>query len=277
MTNIITGENQVAFHDSSDVLKPTIRTTACDTICLPEESDRCSSCAQYRYILNAMLYRHRKSEVSGQCVDPSSHTNYRYLSTPEKVERMHNLHKSARLCRKQVDRTKTRLAAVIEERGVLVDDELHGDLAKVMQDNSSKVLKAYPAGSFARIFWEQQLQAVSLKNARSMRWEPMMIRWCLYLRHLSTGAYETLRSSGAVKLPSQRTLRDFTHFTQATSGFSNEVDRQLMDLAEIGTCPEKEKYIVILMDEMHIKQSLVYNKHTGMYKMCLYLQIITIF
>ncbi len=114
-----------------------------------------------------------------------------------------------------------------------------------MQDNSSKILEAY-AGSFARIFWDQQLQASSLKDARSMRWEPMMICWCLYLRHLSTGAYETLRSSGALKLPSQRTLRDFTHFTQATSGFSSEVDRQLMDLASIGTCPEREKFVVIL-------------------------------
>lgn len=93
----------------------------------------------------------------------------------------------------------------------------------------------------------------------------MMIRWCLYLHHLSTGAYETLCSCGAVTLPSQRTLRDYTHFIQATSGFSHEVDEQLIDLASIGTCPEREKYVVVLMDEMHIKQSLMYNKHSGMH------------
>ena len=38
-----------------------------------------------------------------------------------------------------------------------------------------------------------------------------LCRWCLYLRHLSSSAYELLRDSGVVKLPSQRTLRDCTH------------------------------------------------------------------
>lgn len=260
---VYTGKNQVASHD-----KKTIRTTSCDIICLPGAASeiRCSSCAQHRKTLNSMLCRHVKSEASG--IDkgsPSNHTNYRYLTTPEKVQRLQRLHQSTRLCRKQVGRVKARLAAAIEKRGILVDSELHDDLTVIMKENSAQVLEAYPPDSFARIFWEQQLRATSLKDARSMHWEPMMIRWCLYLRHLSTGAYETLRSSGAVKLPSQRTLRDYTHFTHASNGFSSEVDRQLMDTAKIGVCPEREKYIVVLMDEMHIKESLVFNKHTGMY------------
>ena len=36
-----------------------------------------------------------------------------------------------------------------------------------------------------------------------------------------------------------------------------------MDIAAIETCPERDKYIAILMDEMHIKGSLVYDKHSG--------------
>lgn len=88
-------------------------------------------------------------------------------------------------------------------------------------------------------------------------------RWCLYLRHLSSSAYETLRSSGGLKLPSQRTLRDYTHYTQAATGFSSAVDKQLMDIAAIDTCPERDKHIIILMDEMHIKENLVYDKHSG--------------
>lgn len=231
---------------------------------LPESDTRCPSCAEHRKTLNSMLFQHRKRETGANKGSPSNHTNYRYLNTPEKVQRLQRLHHSARMSRKQADRLKTRLAEVIEQRSSIVNDELHSDLTQIMQENSEKVLDAYPPDSFARIFWEQQFQAISLKDARSMRWEPMMIRWCLYLRHLSTGAYETLRSSGAIKLPSQRTLRDYTHFTQATSGFSAEVDRQLMSLAKIETCPERERYVAILMDEMHIKENLVYNKHTGM-------------
>ena len=71
----------------------------------------------------------------------------------------------------------------------------------------------------------------------------MMIRWCLYLCHLSSSAYETLHTSGVLKLPSQRTLRDYTHYTQASCEFSSEVDKQIMDIASIQTCPERESML----------------------------------
>lgn len=60
-----------------------------------------------------------------------------------------------------------------------------------------------------------------------------LYRWCLYLRHLSGKAYETLRQSGVLKLPSQRTLRDYTHYIPATTGFSAEVDKMLMDTMKV--------------------------------------------
>lgn len=41
------------------------------------------------------------------------------------------------------------------------------------------------------------------------------------------------------------------------------VDEQLMLVGKVKTCPEREKYVCILMDEMHIKADLVYDKHSG--------------
>ena len=41
------------------------------------------------------------------------------------------------------------------------------------------------------------------------------------------------------------------------------VDEQLMSVGKVATCPEREKYVCILMDEMHIKSDLVYDKHSG--------------
>lgn len=260
------GKTQVAVYESI-LLQPTIRSVDCEIIVEIHTSGneiRCTSCADYRKTLNSLLSRQNKSEAS--CINkgsPSNHTNYRYLNTPEKTERLQRMHKSLRVSRRQVHRIKVRLAAAIAERGSQVDSELHNDLTQIMKNNSSNVLNAYPSDSFAHLFWQQQRQATLLKDSRSMRWAPMMIRWCLYLRHLSTRSYATLRSSGAIKLPSQRTLRDYTHFIQATNGFSTEVDKQLMSMAKISTCPERDKYIIILMDEMHIKENLVYNKHTG--------------
>ncbi len=92
------------------------------------------------------------------------------------------------------------------------------------------------------------------------------IRWCLYLRHLSGSAYDLLRNSGVLKLPSQRTLRDYTYYTQATTGFSVSVDQQqMMDAANILNCPEREKNVVIIFDEIHVREDLVYDKHSGKY------------
>ena len=57
----------------------------------------------------------------------------------------------------------------------------------------------------------------------------MYNRWCLYIRHLSSTAYDVMRNS-VIKLPSQRTLRDYTYYTEACVGFSSTVDRQLIEL-----------------------------------------------
>ena len=76
---------------------------------------------------------------------------------------------------------------------------------------------------------------------------------CTYSVFRSNGACEALRSSGCLRLPSQRTLGDYTHY----------VDEMLMDTAEVGSCPEREKCTLLLLDEMHIREDLVFDKHTG--------------
>ena len=60
--------------------------------------------------------------------------------------------------------------------------------------------------------------------SESMRWHPVFIKWCLYLRYLLRWAYETLRESGCIHLPSQKTLQDYAHYILAKVGFSAEVD-----------------------------------------------------
>ena len=135
--------------------------------------------------------------------------------------------------------------------------------AIIMSDGNKNVLDEFPEGSFARLFWQQQLDALSKKSKKGMRWDPLMIKWCLYLRHKSSGAYELLRSSGVISLPSQRTLRDYTHYVNSTVDFSKDVDTQLAMAAKLSSCEEFQKCCIMLMDEMYIKEELVYDKHTG--------------
>ena len=79
----------------------------------------------------------------------------------------------------------------------------------------------------------------------------------------SSGAYEALRDSGCIRLPSQRTLQDYTHYIKASTGFSSEVDEMIMKAAKVESCPEREKCVILLLDEMHIREDLVFDKHTG--------------
>ena len=75
--------------------------------------------------------------------------------------------------------------------------------------------------------------------------------------------HQAIRDSGVLKLPSQRTLRDYTHYADATPGFSHKVDEMLMESAQVKACPERNKCVLLLLDEMHIREELVYDKHTG--------------
>ena len=108
-----------------------------------------------------------------------------------------------------------------------------------MQTETSEIYQKYQPGSFHHIYWKLQMDASSQQDARGICWHPSMIRvwWCLFLMHKSGGAYEALHKSGVLKLPSQRTLMDYT-------------------------CDEWEKCVLILLDEMHIHEDLAYDKHT---------------
>ncbi len=86
-----------------------------------------------------------------------------------------------------------------------------------------------------------------------------MIKWCLYMQHLSSKAYETITESGVLKLPSQRCLRDYTHHMKAAVGFSSEVDRQLVQAADASGIEEWQRVVALVMDEMYIKQQLVHS------------------
>lgn len=76
---------------------------------------------------------------------------------------------------------------------------------------------------------------------------------------LSSSAYHCLSTSGFIKLPSERTLRDYTHIFKSTTGFQREVDAMLRK--EVGS-ENWKNYVVLLMDEIKVKESLVYDKYS---------------
>ncbi len=77
-----------------------------------------------------------------------------------------------------------------------------------------------------------------------MRWHPLFIRWCLNLSRVSSKAYEVMKESG-IRLPTRRTLNDYTHFVDVKAGFSHEVDMFLRTEAKVDELNDWQRYVII--------------------------------
>lgn len=234
----------------------TVRRTDCQIV---SRTAKCDSCSNYRPTLRAIY--HRWSKGCSKDSDSSGHTNERYMNTPEKKKKFLNMKTRMRTAEQQIVRLKEKIEKITSKNGVEIDAPLHSDLLAIMKEKTHDVHATYPEGSFSRLFWDEQLRANSVSNLCQMRWHPLIVKWCLNLKILSGGAYYALRSSGFVKLPSERTLRDYTHCYKEQLGFQKELLVQLAKEAK--DLEDSRRYVSLIFDEMKVKQDLVYDKYSG--------------
>ena len=149
--------------------------------------------------------------------------------------------------------------------GVSLDHELSSDFQSIVTQSNDDIAKQYPQDSFQQIFWDQHYEALTKKNPHQIQWHSAMIKWCLSLKLQSSSCYNTLRPSGVIQMPSDRTLRDYVNWAKPTTGFSTSVDNQLLAEAVIGSSltPSHHQYVCLVFDECKIKEDLIYNKHSG--------------
>ena len=244
-----------------EVYKSTVRSTKCSIL---TEDIKCDMCKNYRATLRALCSRQQRTtdDAISKRTEVSSHTNYRYLTTDQCKRRMCNLKEELNQQHNKVNELEKKIQQMIEKSGQQVDSLFEHDLESIMAENTSKVLQSYLEGSFQSIFW-RQLQSLKLKDKRQVRWHPTLIRWCLHLKLMSTATYDALRSTGILTLPSERTLRDYTHWMEAGPGFIDKVDQHLMSQTNISSLPEFQKYVCLVFDEVKIKEDLVYDKNTA--------------
>ena len=140
-----------------------------------------------------------------------------------------------------------------------LSEEMHSDFVALLEELTSQVQQMHPKNSFQQLFWEQQIKACKSNDHRQMRWHPAMIRWSLYMKSKSTTGYNALRK--VIALPSGRTLRDYTHLYQPKIGFQKGVDQQLFDEFKVDDIADWQRHIGIVLDEMKVKEGIVYNKN----------------
>ena len=186
---------------------------------------RCHKCTNLRDRLRHKGYRassHATTEVS-------KFTANVHLSTPEKLKKLALLAVENKASQRRLDSLTAQIQARYAEKSVAVDSDLDADLAAIMTTESTTVEAVLPEGSFRKLFWQQQMKALSCKDPRQRRWHPLMIKWCLNLKLMSSAAYHNLQASGMLVMPSERTLRDYANVVKAGEGFSLAVIQQLFN------------------------------------------------
>ena len=235
----------------------TVRSAKCQIL---TSGTKCPECVHYRDIIRSIHHRWQKrlKTSPSQLTSTHSHVNDRWLKTPERKAKVAKLRQRVRSAESMVKYMKEKIAVSTDELGTHVDDSLHNGLEQIMSELSPRIEKQYLKGTFHRLFWEQQLQAMS-QHPTQRRWHPMLIRWCLHLKMISTSAYNALR--GVLTLPCGRTLQDYTRWVKADVGIQPEVTEQLRREARVDSLQEWKKYVAVVFDEVKVKEGIVYDKH----------------
>ena len=254
-------DGKVSATLDSYACRSTIQTVKCELLTTSEKC-KCRPCITYRATIRKLYNRWCKRSLS-PIGDSSSHTNFRYMNTPEKKAKVAELKKRATMAENEVRKLQAKIEQLTQQQGDNVENGFHGDLLGIMKEKTPEIVEAYPEGSFKRLFWEEQLRAASKKDMRQVRWHPLIIRWCLNLKLLSSSAYHAVRTAGFISLPSERTLRDYSNYFKCKAGFQLEVNQQLHKEAKVTELQEPRKFCVIVVDEMKIKENLIYDKFSG--------------
>ena len=162
---------------------------------------------------------------------------------------------------KQLQAEIEKMKISIKNHSAPVDETLNKDLISIFSGSDQKTVPP-----FMKLFWEEQQKYIKSSNSSSVRYHPMIIKFCLSLAAKSPSAYSDLRydsktDSGFLILPSLRTLRDYKNYIRPKRGFNDKVVEELKQ--KTAEFSDSERYVIILFDEMKIQEDLVWDKHTG--------------
>lgn len=222
-----------------------IKAHACHKQLQAEDGELCGPCRGCKILV---LKKHARQCIAEkkdiQKNTPLSKLSKKKVENALKLERM-----GKNLREKQLQEIQSKLR---EDTSV--------DLSEKSHDKLTEIMELAEKDTFISMFWEEQKKAFSRKKG-GMRWHPMLVRFAILLHSQSPSAYRTIRKTGVLQLPAESTLRDYTNVLHPRSGFMLDVFLELKNLT--ASLTENERWVVLLHDEISIKQDLVYDRLTG--------------
>ncbi|KAK3925947.1 Transposable element P transposase [Frankliniella fusca] len=148
------------------------------------------------------------------------------------------------------------MADLIAKEGVFISDDLSSDLSSLLGNANLSGAQS--------LFLQQQIKAANCKKKCGMRWHPALIRLGLKIHLKSPAAYRALQESGFDKLPTSRTLFDYSHASKIEYGVDSSVVKKFSKRVEEEKKEKKHpQFHVLIADEIHISKNLVIQKSTG--------------
>lgn len=168
------------------------------------------------------------------------------LSSCSKEQLIASLKDTRKNVNKLKDRVK-KLMGEINRVGESIDETLSNSFEKIIENDGTE---------FHKIFFHEQKKRWKGQNGK---WHPMLIRYAILLHSRSPSAYELLRDTGVLKLPSSRTLCDYSQYIAPGCGLQKAKLDELRQSTEnlIG----HQRFIGIVLDEMKIFEGLVYRSN----------------
>ncbi|XP_034237897.1 uncharacterized protein LOC117643252 [Thrips palmi] len=235
---------------------PRYRSGSCHLL-VKRSADKCQDCQAELKSLEREVKRNLKKTSN---TDSSQTTKSNIDSTPDKYLSNESLIEKKNFYRNKyrLEKQKTkRLEKKLDKVKIQLDAALSDELSSILNVHQNKMTP------LQKLFWEQQRRALSLNDARGMRWHPMLIRIALHLHSLSDGAYKFLGDSKLLMLPSKRRLYDYSHFIEPQEGCQEEFLQSIKDKIEKCGPEEHFLYVNLMFDEMHIRSGLVVRRSTG--------------
>ena len=119
---------------------------------------------------------------------------------------------------------KKKIQSLNRRDGIQLQPDLEKDIQDIVNSSADSATATFLRGTFQRLFWEEQVKAYKTKSATGMRWHPVIVRWALHIKMLSSSAYHAFRSIPAEGPP----LRWKKHFDISSTSLALNSEKNLL-------------------------------------------------
>ncbi|XP_072037405.1 uncharacterized protein [Amphiura filiformis] len=236
----------------------TVRHKNCVMWCEIPNRNQCNACHMYRSDLSSMTTQMRHRKLNPFDLSASSKVRNDLLSPSEVQIKLKNVQQARQSEKRKRYKLQDKL---LEREGIDLDEEQAEEMKELAEAVEGDMKECMPEDSYQRLLWEEQRKMSKMKDARSMRWHPAVIKWCVALHAKSPAAYKMIRKSNFLKF--QTTLNCYTDFTECMEGYNLALLDRIWKDSNLQNEKQFKRNVSLLYDEMKIKSGLVFNQRTG--------------